>query len=155
MTEDYDKETIEHMRDLLLRGARMLDEHCPKCGTPLFLIKETNLKYCPKCRVYLATQEELKRAKINLSNAEIYDYDEYWSNRQEERREIDELRGRARKSETKTTHNEKNILHSTINEAILTLIERLIIKIQREDMEPNELLGILEKLIEIKTKLEK
>jgi len=39
-----EKKLLDKMKELLLRGERMLGEVCPKCGTPLFLIKETGLK---------------------------------------------------------------------------------------------------------------
>jgi len=155
VTTDYDKETIAHMRDLLLRGARMLDEHCPKCGTPLFLIKETNLKYCPKCRVYIATQEELKRAKIDLKNTEIYDFEEYWSKIQD-RSSVPSETGKSEKNqELRHEHEERSLIYSTIDEAISALVERLMLKIQREDFNLNELIEVLEKLIEIRKKLER
>ncbi|RLF87862.1 hypothetical protein DRN34_00795 [Thermococci archaeon] len=42
-----DKEIREIITPLLLSGAKMLDRHCPKCGSPLF---ELNGRiFCPIC----------------------------------------------------------------------------------------------------------
>ena len=53
-----DPETRKLMEKLLLRGERMLGETCPVCGTPLFLIKELGLRFCPKCKRYVIKSEE-------------------------------------------------------------------------------------------------
>ena len=53
-----DPETKKLIEKLLLRGERMLGETCPVCGTPLFLIKELGLRFCPKCRRYVIKSEE-------------------------------------------------------------------------------------------------
>ncbi|USS41753.1 hypothetical protein NF865_00555 [Thermococcus aggregans] len=42
-----DREIREIITPLLLSGAKMLDKHCPKCGSPLF---ELNGRvFCPIC----------------------------------------------------------------------------------------------------------
>jgi len=154
MSEDYSEETIAHMRNLLLKGARMLDEHCPKCNTPLFLIKETNLKYCPNCRVYLATEEELKRAKIDLDKVEVYDFEEYWSGKNVNKKETRGKEQLGQKPNTNEVYKGENLILSTIDEAIIALIERLMIIVQRRDLEIDEILKIIDKLLEVRRKIE-
>lgn len=39
---------MQKMADLLRSGARMLIEHCPLCGTPLFQLKTGEI-YCSRC----------------------------------------------------------------------------------------------------------
>ena len=60
---------ISHMAELLREGHKMLDEVCPRCGAILFFRKDVGLKYCPNCRIFLATPEELE--KINQRNLRI------------------------------------------------------------------------------------
>jgi len=40
-------ENIKKMADLLRRGASLLSQSCPQCGSPLFKIKDEI--YCPSC----------------------------------------------------------------------------------------------------------
>lgn len=42
-----DKEIKEIITPLLLSGAKMLDRHCPQCGSPLF--KLNGKIFCPVC----------------------------------------------------------------------------------------------------------
>lgn len=66
-----DKEIREIITPLLLSGAKMLDKHCPRCGSPLF---ELNGKvFCPICehrkkeeRVELKSIEESLIEKLRL-----------------------------------------------------------------------------------------
>jgi UPF0148 protein len=39
---------MKEMGDLLRRGARLLSEACPECGTPLFRLKSGEI-ICPRC----------------------------------------------------------------------------------------------------------
>ena len=39
---------MQEMAELLRSGARMLNEHCPVCGTPLFQLKTGEI-YCSRC----------------------------------------------------------------------------------------------------------
>ncbi|NJE25358.1 hypothetical protein E3E22_01665 [Thermococcus sp. MV5] len=77
-----DKEIREIITPLLLSGAKMLDKHCPKCGSPLF---ELNGKvFCPVCEhrkkheeVGLKSVEENLVQKLNmLANTLPNDVDE-------------------------------------------------------------------------------
>lgn len=45
--EEADRASARHMGELLLRGARMTDRHCPECGSPLF--EEDGTTFCPEC----------------------------------------------------------------------------------------------------------
>ncbi len=46
--EDRKRETTEHMSELLLRGATMLNAHCDECGSPLF--RYEGQEFCPTCQ---------------------------------------------------------------------------------------------------------
>ena len=53
-----DEEIRKIITPLLLSGAKMLDKHCPKCGSPLF---ELNGKvFCPVCE----HREKQKKAEL-------------------------------------------------------------------------------------------
>ncbi|ASJ03096.1 hypothetical protein A3L09_07430 [Thermococcus profundus] len=59
MTGPTDEEIRNVIMPLMLSGAKMLDKHCPKCGSPLF---EKNGKvFCPVCE-YRA-KKRMERAK--------------------------------------------------------------------------------------------
>jgi len=42
-----DEEIREVIMPLLMSGAKMLDRHCPKCGSPLF--EKDGRVFCPVC----------------------------------------------------------------------------------------------------------
>ena len=161
-TNNDEKKLLEKMRDLLLSGARMLGEACPKCGTPLFLIKEVGLKYCPKCNVYVATPDEIEKAKIDKSRLKIYDFDAYWASKEEEKEEAvpktiteeKEVRKKAETIEREKVIEKQHILDA-LDELILTLIEKITLLIDRnfQKADPKELLGILREIIKIRKEL--
>lgn len=53
-----DEEIIKKMANLIRSGARMLQESCPLCHTPLVRLKSGEI-ICPKCekRVYIVKDE--------------------------------------------------------------------------------------------------
>ncbi len=51
-----DEEIRKIIMPLLMSGAKMLDRHCPKCGSPLF--EKDGRVFCPVC-------EHRKREKAN------------------------------------------------------------------------------------------
>ncbi|MFW9957632.1 MAG: Sjogren's syndrome/scleroderma autoantigen 1 family protein [Candidatus Odinarchaeota archaeon] len=55
---DKDDDSVKKMADLLRRGATMLAESCPQCGSPLFKVGEDI--YCAKCdrRIVYAKSDE-------------------------------------------------------------------------------------------------
>ena len=156
-----EKALILKMKNLLLRGARMLDETCPRCNTPLFYIKETGLKYCPKCNVYLATPEELEKVKIDKKRLKIFDFDEYWEMQKE--KTIEKIpREKTRKEPQVENHEQigKEAIPSTklsdaLDELIIAIIEKLIILIDKnyENMKIENLIEILRELIQLKKSL--
>ncbi len=146
-----DRELLQKMKNLLLSGARMLDEVCPNCGTPLFYIKEVGLKYCPKCDVYVATPQEIENAKIDKSRLKIISIDEL----KREKSEIKELpKNKQRNSEIKSIN--KRVL-DTLNELILVIVEKLILLIEKnyDKMNVNSLLATLEHALRILKEIKK
>ena len=59
-----DNDLVKKMSQLLEEGNTLLDEYCPKCGTPLFFIKSKKMRYCPKCNVYYVKENEAKERGI-------------------------------------------------------------------------------------------
>ncbi|WP_297520763.1 Sjogren's syndrome/scleroderma autoantigen 1 family protein [Thermococcus sp.] len=67
---------------LMLSGAKMLDKHCPKCGSPLF--EKDGRVFCPVCeyrekqrRAEMKGVEEKLKEKLNeLANSLPDDIDE-------------------------------------------------------------------------------
>ena len=55
---DKDDSSVKKMAELLRRGATMLADSCPQCGSPLFKVGDDI--YCVKCdrRIVYATDEE-------------------------------------------------------------------------------------------------
>lgn len=58
--EEADRASAQHMGELLLRGARMTDRHCPECGTPLFA--EDGATFCPECEREVVAPDEVQSA---------------------------------------------------------------------------------------------
>ncbi len=56
--DDKDDTSVKKMADLLRRGATMLADSCPQCGSPLFKVGDDI--YCVKCdrRIVYADSEE-------------------------------------------------------------------------------------------------
>ena len=67
---------------LMLSGAKMLDRHCPKCGSPLF--EKDGRVFCPVCEHRKKTQragmkgvgERLREKLSELANSLPEDIDE-------------------------------------------------------------------------------
>ncbi|AAL80622.1 hypothetical protein PFDSM3638_02485 [Pyrococcus furiosus DSM 3638] len=53
-----DEEIRKVIAPLLLSGAKMLDKHCPKCGSPLF--EKDGKVFCPVCEY----REKQKKEKV-------------------------------------------------------------------------------------------
>ena len=63
--DDNDDTSVKKMADLLRRGATMLADACPQCGSPLF--KVGNDIYCAKCDrriVYADSEEEVETQAV-------------------------------------------------------------------------------------------
>ena len=62
---DKDDTSVKKMADLLRRGATMLADACPQCGSPLFKVDEDI--YCVKCDrriVYADSDEEIETEAV-------------------------------------------------------------------------------------------
>jgi len=161
------KKLFEEMRKLLLDSSRwrMLDEVCPRCGTILFLDKQVNLKYCPKCKVYLASPEELQKAKIDLSKMKIYDFEEYWKMVEkgkeipktiEKEKRLAEISEKEVKQVEKVTKKEiiKTNITDALDSLILTLIDKLTSILLKSELSLDECIEILFKLIKLRKELQ-
>ncbi|AEC52351.1 hypothetical protein PNA2_1436 [Pyrococcus sp. NA2] len=94
-----DEEIRKVIAPLLLSGAKMLDKHCPKCGSPLF--EKDGRVFCPVCEYREKKQrEELKGVEEILMGK----FKELASSMPED---IEELRA-----------------HLEVMEKLLTIIER-------------------------------
>lgn len=65
MMDDKDDTSVKKMADLLRRGATMLANACPQCGSPLFKVGEDI--YCARCDrriVYAETDEEVETQAV-------------------------------------------------------------------------------------------
>jgi len=63
--DDKDDTSVKKMADLLRRGATMLADACPQCGSPLFKVGEDI--YCVKCDkriVYADSDEEIETEAV-------------------------------------------------------------------------------------------
>jgi UPF0148 protein len=63
--DDKDDTSVKKMADLLRRGATMLADACPQCGSPLFKVDEDI--YCVKCDrriVYADSDEEIETEAV-------------------------------------------------------------------------------------------
>lgn len=142
-----DRELLQKMKNLLLSGARMLDESCPNCGTPLFYIKEVGLKYCPKCDIYVATLREIENAKIDKHRLKLINIDELKEVSISEKEKTSLME--KNKAKMSKTINEK--ISDAINELILVIIEKLILLLEKdyEKMGVDSLLRVLENAIKI------
>jgi len=140
-----DKELLQKMKNLLLSGARMLDEVCPNCGTPLFYIKEVGLKYCPKCDVYVATLQEIENAKIDKSRLKLININEL--KKTEKKEETPAMK----KDDIKIFRPVSEKISDAVNELILVIIEKLILLLEKnyEKMDIDSLLRVLENTLKI------
>lgn len=61
--DEKDDTSVKKMADLLRRGATMLANSCPQCGSPLFKVGDDI--YCVKCdrRIVYSTSEKEVEAK--------------------------------------------------------------------------------------------
>jgi len=63
--DDKDDTSVKKMADLLRRGATMLADSCPQCGSPLFKVEDDI--YCVKCDrriVYADSEEEIETEAV-------------------------------------------------------------------------------------------
>ena len=63
--DDKDDTSVKKMAALLRRGATMLADACPQCGSPLFKVGDDI--YCAKCDrriVYADSEEEIKTETV-------------------------------------------------------------------------------------------
>ncbi len=56
-----EEDKIKSMTRLLLSGAKMLDKHCGKCGSPLF--EKNNKIICPVCGELEKGEENILKEK--------------------------------------------------------------------------------------------
>ena len=148
-----ERELIKKMSKLLLKGAKMLDETCPMCGTPLFYMKEVGLKYCPKCDIFVATPEELEKAKVDKRMIKIIGPEDLKGEKKEEKIIKEEL---LRKPEKRLPKMEKLLktsderlkeLDEAFSDALYLLIDKFIESVQQEKLSSNEVLELMNKLI--------
>jgi UPF0148 protein len=69
---DKDDVSIKKMAELLRRGATMLAESCPQCGSPLFKVGADI--YCAKCDrriVYAKSDEEVETQAVKTLIPEL------------------------------------------------------------------------------------
>jgi len=77
-----DEEIRKIILPLMLSGAKMLDKHCPKCGSPLF--EKDGRVFCPVCehrrkeklREMKGVEERLMEKLTELANSLPDDVDE-------------------------------------------------------------------------------
>lgn len=165
------KEVRERMTKLLKQGNKLLAEYCPKCGTPLFLIKDKGLKYCPKCQVYLATEEEIEEKEIDTTKEKIYDFDKFWKQEGEkEKKEIGIKEPVEKRKTMKRTSQEKEEVltkkavaqeklerktpgkvNSSLDTVLATLLHKLSIKIEERELSSEKILEWIERLAKIRS----
>ncbi|AEF96552.1 Sjogren's syndrome/scleroderma autoantigen 1 family protein [Methanotorris igneus] len=67
-------DVVQLMSRELLKGAKMLGDHCEKCGAPLF--EKDGEVYCPICKIKgndKKTEDVHKLEEINIEQEEILD----------------------------------------------------------------------------------
>ncbi|SEW16751.1 Sjogren's syndrome/scleroderma autoantigen 1 family protein [Halobacterium jilantaiense] len=62
--ERQDREATARMSDLLLQGATMTNDHCDRCGSPLF--RQDGQTFCPNCQ-HAARQAQTESTQQNQS----------------------------------------------------------------------------------------
>jgi UPF0148 protein len=70
--DEKDDSSIKKMAELLRRGATMLAESCPQCGSPLFKVGSDI--YCAKCDrriVYAKSDEEVEAQAVKTLIPEL------------------------------------------------------------------------------------
>jgi UPF0148 protein len=63
--DDKDDTSVKKMADLLRRGATMLADSCPQCGSPLFKVADDI--YCVRCDrriIYADSEEEIETQAV-------------------------------------------------------------------------------------------
>ncbi|NIQ06254.1 MAG: hypothetical protein GWO20_11190 [Candidatus Korarchaeota archaeon] len=167
--EQEERDVRKHVVSLLKRGNRLLAEHCPKCGTPLLLIKDKGLKYCPKCQVYLATREEIEKGKV-AREEDIYEFDQYWEEQEvnegtsvTERRETPQKERQPMKREVtaeplkrveETQEAPSDVLVDDVTGVIHALLRKFHATIENREVPPEQLLQWLRTLVKIKNALD-
>lgn len=70
--DDKDDTSVKKMADLLRRGATMLADACPQCGSPLFKVDDDI--YCVRCDrriVYAESDEEVETQAVRILIPEL------------------------------------------------------------------------------------
>ena len=70
--DDKDDTSVKKMADLLRRGATMLADACPQCGSPLFKVGDDI--YCVRCDrriVYAESDEEVETQAVRILIPEL------------------------------------------------------------------------------------
>ncbi len=148
-----ERELIKKMSRLLLKGAKMLEETCPMCGTPLFYMKEVGLKYCPKCDIFVATPEELEKAKVDKRMIKIISPEDLKEEKKEKKIIKEELLKRPVKQLPrmekllKTSDERLKELDDAFSDALYLLIDKFIESVQQEKLSSSEVLELMDKLI--------
>lgn len=65
------EENIKKMADMLRRGASLLSQSCPQCGSPLFKIKDEI--YCPACEKKVVIVKEGEPIPPNVEGLMVSD----------------------------------------------------------------------------------
>jgi|AntRauTorcE11898_2_1112593.scaffolds.fasta_scaffold08206_4 uncharacterized Zn finger protein (UPF0148 family) len=63
-----DRQTTEHMSELLLQGATMTNKHCNNCGDPLF--RQNGQEFCPTCQQAADQDVANRTAQVEAETAE-------------------------------------------------------------------------------------
>ncbi len=63
-----DRQSTEHMSELLLQGATMTNKHCNNCGDPLF--RQNDQEFCPTCQQAADQDVANRTAQIEEETAE-------------------------------------------------------------------------------------
>jgi len=61
-----DDEILKTLSNELLKGAKMLSTHCPKCGYPLF--EKDGKTYCPVCEKFKNENKGIENNKIRYDS---------------------------------------------------------------------------------------
>ena len=72
--KEKERDILKIAADEMLKGSKMLGEHCKVCGFPLFQDREGN-KYCVYCRTLKereVVEKEVKREVTPLSSKDAY-----------------------------------------------------------------------------------
>lgn len=65
-----DNDAIKRAAQLLLDGATMIQDSCPKCHSPLYRMKNGSL-FCATCNLPVVTAEEQQQKKLQEKQEDI------------------------------------------------------------------------------------